>query len=360
MAALVLGIVATGLAAWQLLAPGGASCQTTAWDTTPTATDLPAGWTISASQYDVSRKSMTFLGPAPADSTTNQAVIYATITCYPQGAADSVTRSADAATAAGQQVTTRNDLGDQGFSAVDDSGATFLQLRHADVVVYLAASGDATSDEVDIVASAFDLAMGGDGGNMPIGTIDAGSPGASASALPSDAFLPSDSPAAPELEAALPSAVGNVQLTADSVTGDSILGDDQGSRAIAAALRSAGKQPSDLRLAQASDAAGNADLYLTAFAVNGMDLAAVRQLVLEFVAGSLGRRGHDRHRDAVGPGGDPGELRGRGSDGLPPHAQRDRDHGHGGRPGPGRPGRRRPALTLARSGAGAAGYAPRC
>jgi hypothetical protein len=284
--ALILAVAAVGLVAWRLLlAPGDAACQTTAWDVAPAAENLPAGWTISATQYDVNRKQMTLLGPAPQDQSTTQAVVYATITCYPQGADQSVTRSAGAATSAGQTVTQRADLGQQGFSAVDTSGATFVQFRYGSVVVYLAASGDATSDEVEGVASAFDLSMGGDGAQAPIGTPDAGSaspsqdlssPGASDSPLPSESAA-----AAPELESLLPTKVGDTTLTIESALGTTILGSDQGSRAITAALRTAGKQPDDLRVAQAYDATGTADLSILAVRVVGMDQAALKSLVME-------------------------------------------------------------------------------
>ncbi len=284
LAALVLAVVAVGLLAWRFLAPGDAGCQTTAWDVSPAAEKLPAGWTIGATQYDVNRKQMTLLGPAPQDQGTAQAVVYATITCYPQGAAESVTRSASAATSGGQTVTTRSDLGEQGFSATDTSGASFLQFRHGSVVVYLAASGDATLDEVDGIASAFDVSMGGDGAQAPIGTPDTGSAGPTedlSSAAPSGSPLPSESAAAPELESLLPTKVGDTTLTVESAIGPTILGDDQGSRAITAALRAEGKQPDDLRVAQAYDPTGTADLTVLAVRVVGMKQDALRSLVMD-------------------------------------------------------------------------------
>ncbi len=280
--AVVVALVALGLAVWRTIAPSGSSCQDAAWNTTPRDRDLPADWSVSASQYDVDRKQMTIVGAQPADQATAQAVVYATITCFPSGAADAVTRSADAAAAAGQTVTDRNDLGDQAFSAEDGSGATFVQLRHGDVVVYLAASGDATPSEVDSLASAFDKALGGDGG-----TIAAGAPDAGLSEEPSDGELPSDeagaseSPAAPELEAAIPATIGDVALQTDSVTGVDVLGDDPGARAITAALRADGHTPADLLVAYASDETGASDLSITALAVDGMGEKALRKLVLE-------------------------------------------------------------------------------
>ncbi len=280
--AIVIAFVGVALAAWQLVGQGGASCQAAAWNITPSAGDLPAGWTVSASQYDLNRKLMRFLGPAPTDTTSTQPTVDATITCFPEGAADSVTRSRDAIAASGQSVTTRDDLGDQAFSAVDPGGATLLQLRHGDLVVYIAA-GSGTQDEVEIIASAFDLAMGGNGGNAPIGTLDLGSssPVESASPGASDEGLASGSPVAPELEAMIPSTVGAVQMAVESQTGDAILSDDQNSRAIIAALRAAGKQATDLRLAYGYDGVGNSDLVITVFAVDGMKVSALRQLVLD-------------------------------------------------------------------------------
>jgi hypothetical protein len=282
LVALVIAAIALGLTAWHAIAsPATASCQQAAWDTTPATADLPADWTVSATQYDISRKTISYLGPQPSDSSSNQAVIYATVTCFDQGAADSVTRSAQAAKDAGQSVVDRSDLGDGGFSAADDTGATFLQLRHDKIVVYLAGSGDASSADVDQLASAFDKALGGDGGAVSpanpqssgdLGAVDSSDPNASGA---------SDSPAAPDLVARIPTKVGDVTLTPDSATGSTILGEDQGSRAILAALRAAGKQPDDLRVAQAYDDSGNSDLSVMVVTVDGMPIDKVKSLVLD-------------------------------------------------------------------------------
>lgn len=284
VAALVLSVVGVGLAAWNVITPADGGCQSVAWSATPDAKDLPADWTVASTQYDIARKSMSLLGPASVDETRGQAVVYATITCYPDGAADAVTRSADAATAAGQLVNSRNDLGDGGFSAADDSGATFLQFRHDRVVVYLAASGDATSAEVDRLASAFDRAMGGDGGAVAVGTQDvitsADPTSEAGTAAPSDDVLPSDG-TAPELEARLPTRVGDLVLIVDSATGSLFLGDDQVSRAIAAALRAEGREPDDLAVAQAYDETAESDLSILAVSVDGMSEDKVTAFVLQ-------------------------------------------------------------------------------
>lgn len=284
VAALVLSVVGFGLAAWNVITPADGGCQSVAWSATPDAKDLPAGWTVASTQYDIARKSMSLLGPVSVDETRGQAVVYATITCYPDGAADAVTRSADAATAAGQLVNSRNDLGDGGFSAADESGATFLQFRHDRVVVYLAASGDVTPAAVDQLASAFDRAMGGDGGAVAVGTQDVITSAAPTSepgtAAPSDDVLPSDG-TAPELEARLPTRVGDLVLIVDSATGSLFLGDDQVSRAIVAALRAEGREPDDLAVAQAYDETAESDLSILAVSVDGMSEDKVTAFVLQ-------------------------------------------------------------------------------
>jgi hypothetical protein len=285
-AAIVLALVAVGLAAWRMLVPPDAGCQQQAWDVTPAAEALPAGWVASASQYDIDRKSMSFVGPVPQDEASNQAVIYATVTCFRSGAEDGVARSRAAAEAAGQSVADRTDLGEQAYSALDDSGAAFLQMRSGKTVVYLAASGDASATELDELASAFDMALGGDGGTVATPAVAPTDDQAGASSAPGESPAPgesiaAESQAAPELVAALPTKVGSIALSSDSATGATFLSDDQGSRAIAAALRTAGKSPEDLKVAQAYDQAGASDLSLLAVTVGGLPGDQTRDLVLE-------------------------------------------------------------------------------
>lgn len=293
LALAVVALGALGLVASRLASATVASCQSTAWDAMPSAGGLPAGWSTSATQYDVDRMSMTLLGPPPQDQTSTRAVVYATVTCYPTGAADAVTRSQAASAAAGQTVASRSDLGDQGFTALDPSGASFIQFRHGDVVAYVAASGDATATDVEAVASAFDRALGGDGASSasaasasPASSIDASaesSAPASASVAPSASAetSPSAGAAAPELEAALPGSVAGTTLTIDSAVGSSVLGNDAGSRAIGAALRAQGKSPDDFEVAEAYDPTGSIDLAVYAFRVAGMTGETLERIVLD-------------------------------------------------------------------------------
>ncbi|HEY4754046.1 MAG TPA: hypothetical protein VIH37_12225, partial [Candidatus Limnocylindrales bacterium] len=174
-----------------------------------------------------------------------------------------------------------------GYLATDASGASFLEFRRGDILVDLAASGGATTADIETVASAYDKALGGDGGSVSSqapgasGDLGLASPGAS------DAGASASAPAAPELEKLLPTKVGTVDLTVDSQLGTDVLQDDQGSRAITAALRAAGKTPADLRLAQAYDANQTSPLNLLAVQVDGMDITKVRQMVIDsWLAGS--------------------------------------------------------------------------
>jgi hypothetical protein len=283
LGALVLALVGVGIAATRFLVPGAGSCQEASWDVRPAAGDLPDGFTLSVAQYDINRQQVTFLGPVPADETAAQGVVYVTVTCFEEGAEDAVARSEQAARDASQTVTERDDLGDGGFAATDGNGSNFIQLRHDDVVVYLAGSSDVAGTDVDTIASAYDKALGGDGGAVAVGTVD---PGASASEdplasdLPSEE-VPSDAAVAPELEARLPAAVNGSPLTVDSVLGTELFGEDQSSRAITAALRAAGKTPADLSFAQAYDENQQLDLSMFAVAIDGLSEAKMKEIVLD-------------------------------------------------------------------------------
>lgn len=285
--ALVLALVGTALAVAKFVLPSGdgtaAACQKTAWDVKPATADLPEGYVLSAVQYDINRQQTTLLGPIPADETAAQGVVYVTVTCFADGAADAVARSEQAARDASQSVTPRTDLGDGGFAAVDETGATFLQLRHGNVVVYLAASSDVAGADVDALASAYDKAMGGDGGAVAVGTPDAGTASeepAASDEVPSDE-APSDAAAAPELEALLPTTVNDIALTVDSAIGSDFLVDES-ARAIVAELKALGKDPSDLTWAQGYDETQATDLFLQAIAIDGLPVAKLQSFVKSY------------------------------------------------------------------------------
>jgi hypothetical protein len=277
--AIVIAGVALGLTAWRFLTPSAASCQDTVWSAVPAANELPAQWTARGTTFDLNRRTVTFAGPDPGDGSGAPTVL-ATATCFPQGAADAVGRAAAAAREYGQVVTTKNDFSDGGFESTDTSGAIFLEFQRGDIVVDLAAAGGATATDIETIGSAYDMALGGNGGSIsspaPSASVDLGaaSPGPSAvTGLTHDA---------PELEKLLPTSIGGVAMTVDSALGSAILADDPGSRAAAAALRAAGKTPDDLHFAESYDQTGTLTTSVVAMSVTGLSGTKVDSMVLEW------------------------------------------------------------------------------
>lgn len=281
--AIVIAGVALGLVVWRTFLSAGSSCQSTVWSAQPDANRLPAGWTMKGTTFDTNRRSITFVGAQASDGSAPN--VLATVTCLPDGAAEAVSRAAAAAREMGGDgaVSTRSDLSDGGFEATDASGAIFLEFRRGDVVVDLAASGGATPNDIETVASAYDRALGGNGG-----TISSPAPSGSD-------FQGVDSPApsgdtglthnAPELEKLLPAKAGSLDLTVASELGGAALsGGDQDSRAAIAALAAVGKKPDDLHLAQAAgyDANGDPLLGVSAVSVAGLDAAKVRTVTVDY------------------------------------------------------------------------------
>jgi len=114
-------------------------------------------------------------------------------------------------------------------------------------------------------------------------------------ALPSDTSdLPSDdpaessdepsvseSPAAPILQAALPTAVNGTPLAAQSALGSSILGADPSSRAPGASVSTLGHKPDDLQVAYAYDESGTLDLTVLGFRIDGVDPQQLEPIILD-------------------------------------------------------------------------------
>jgi hypothetical protein len=87
---------------------------------------------------------------------------------------------------------------------------------------------------------------------------------------------------APDLEALLPGTVAGYRLTKGSATGAAVLsGGDAFSRSLTRILTAAGKQPVDLRFANAQDSTGRLELELGVFEVKGMAAAKLRDAIVE-------------------------------------------------------------------------------
>ena len=120
------------------------------------------------------------------------------------------------------------------------------------------------------LAAALPVLAAGCGGGHPSaasGTSVAGTPGVSH--------------AAPELEALLPGRVAGVRLAKGSTTGASVLGPGTGfGRTLTTLLARAGKEPSDLRFANAQDPRGSLELEVGVFAVEGMSASRLRRAIV--------------------------------------------------------------------------------
>jgi hypothetical protein len=303
VAALLLAVVGVVTAVAALMGGGSGSCRTTAWNAVPAVADLPAGWSVGASQVSVDGLTTRLAGPAPADATTDQPVVYAMVSCYGGDAAAGLDRSRAAAEAAGETVIDRSDLGEAGFAIESDvSGTTAVFFRRGGLVAYVAPSGTVEAADletvVDAVEAGVERAVGGVAAAPatsgptagPTSTAPVASEAPTESAAAEASPSPSPSAAAPELLAILPDEVAGTVLATDSATGSDVLGTDAASRALAAALRGLDTTAADLQIAQAYDETGSLDLYLLAFRVPGVPAARLAPAILDtwLLAGSSG------------------------------------------------------------------------
>ena len=301
VAALVLAIVAVGLSAVAFMRPSPAGCQAAAWNAVPIAGEIPAGWTVSATDIYPNSQTTTIHGPIPADGSA-ASTVYLSVTCYGDRAADALSRSQQASMEAGRSVTTLEGMGDAGYTvaavrparAPSSSGAARWSRCSA---------GRASSRMPSCARSArrrtrrCDARSGTAGQRRPPSRAPLQPPSASPSGLPippaSASPEPSQaaaSPAAPELEAHMPRTVAGTTLSVQSATGDQVLGKDAASKALISTLASFGKKPADLQVAQAYDPAGAVDITVLGFRVPGITGAKLLPAVLRtwLFAGATG------------------------------------------------------------------------
>ena len=284
-AALTLGVV-------NALGPGRGGCQANAWDAVPAQATLPGGWALGATDYYVESQTTTLVGPATDGADGGGALVYASVTCFGDSAGDVLERSRTSAKNAGATVGDLTGIGLEGYALSDPStGSSAYHFRRGALVAYLGVSGIVAPAELDQLAAAVGAAMAkAQGGAAPSfaarptpvpGTSE--TPGASAEPSPSASASaePEPSPVAAALEALLPSEVGGIALVKSSATGDAILADDTASRALVAALRSLGKTPSDLLLAQAFDETGTLAASILGFELPGVEGATLRTAIMK-------------------------------------------------------------------------------
>ena len=268
-----------------------ADCQGRAWDAVPEERTLPAGWAVSTMSFFVGNMTVTLEGPA-ADAETGEGVIYATVTCFGGDSAQALARSRAADAGSGTPTSDLDGIGDEGYAIGDDgTGLSALHFRRGDLVAYLVVAGSVPDEELRATATAFDQAMvdarpGQVPTVPPVSTAAPGTPGVEpsfeppGSVAPPASAVPSAEPAAPELEAILPTEIDGTPFVVETFTGADAFGNDAGSRAVTAGLRALGKTPADLELAEVYDEAQSVDLYLFAFRLPGVALDDLRSLVL--------------------------------------------------------------------------------
>ncbi len=302
VAALVLALVAVGLSAAAYLRPSTSSCEVAAWDSVPTVSELPTGWRVTATDVYPDNQTTTITGPVPANGAA-ASTIYASVTCFGDHAADAIARSEQASKDAGRAVTAVDGIGDTAYAiAGDTSGASAIQFRRGSLLAYLASSGTVSQADLRQAGSAVDAAIRRALGDAAATAAPVASPAAPASGSPSGSPEPSGlaspqpsqaaaaSPAAPELEALMPTQVSGTALSVQSATGDQVLGTDAASKALTSALASLGKKPADLQLAQAYDPTNTLDVTILGFRVPGIAVTKLEPAVLQtwLFAGATG------------------------------------------------------------------------
>jgi len=263
------------------------ACRSAAWAAIPDAHDLPTSWTLGSTDLNANGLTVSVLGPASADGTTQQPVTYASVTCYGDVAARAMQQNRDAARAAGSTVVDRVAGGDAYDVVSKSTGSVTTLFRVGGLIGQVADAGTSDSTDLAKITTAVAIAMGdqtaaGNAGPRPsvapAASQDVGSPGQGCGLASTD---PGAGPVAPELEATLPTAVGGATLTTESASADSVFGTDPNGRALAARIRALGANLSDLQLAQACDQSGQLDLSIAAFRLPGKDVAKLRDAIVE-------------------------------------------------------------------------------
>jgi hypothetical protein len=287
LAAGALGFVVFGRAGGDLTA-----CRTEAWSAIPDAGDLPTNWNLGSTDLNANGMTVSILGPAPADGTSSQPVVYASVTCYGDAAATALAENKKAAKAAGSTVTERGTSGEAYDVDNPSTGSVTSLFRVGGLVGQVADAGSASPSDLAAITVAVATAMGNpdaagapglappdDSSQEPLGSDDIG------------AGEPSGSPFAPELEALLPRSISDTTSTASppattplavlSASASEVFGEDPSSRALAARVRSLGSTFDKLQVAQAYDETGAIDLSIIAFRLPDAAVAKLRAAILE-------------------------------------------------------------------------------
>ena len=213
LAAGALGFVVFGRSGGDMTA-----CRTAAWTAIPDTKDLPVDWNLGSTDLNANGMTISVLGPPPPDETTNQPVVYASVTCYGDAAATALAENRKAAKAAGSTVKDRSANGEAYDVDNPSTGSVTTLFRVSDLVGQVAGAGDANDPDLATITSALAKAMGDKAaaGTAPVSSDE---PIGSEEPLGSEdpgAVEPSGSPYATELQALLPTSLGGTTLTFDA------------------------------------------------------------------------------------------------------------------------------------------------
>ena len=289
--AIVLAAAAIGFLILRTAGTDLTACRQSAWSSIPSKDDIPPDWKIGATDLNANGMTVSLLGPAPADSSTGQPVVVASVTCYGDAAATALDENRKAAKAVNASVVDRSGSDAYDVNNPNTGGATTF-LRVGGLVGQVAVSGPVSADDRSTITDALAIAMG-DPEAAGVAPISSDAAVASDEPIPSDqpGVEPSTGPFAPELEAVLPTSIVDrtaagspppeIPLTVFSSSATEIFGQDPGSRALAARVRALGGTVEQLQIAQAYDETGSIDLSIIAFRLPKVDLAKLRSAILE-------------------------------------------------------------------------------
>jgi hypothetical protein len=295
----ILGVVLAAAAIGLLvLRPGGlggggdlTACRQSAWSAIPSKDDLPRDWTLGATDLSANGVTISVLGPASSDGSTDQPVVVASVTCYGDAAQAALDQNKKAAKAIDADVIER-----EGADAYDvnnpNTGGTTTFFRVGGLVGQVADSGTVGPADRSAITEALATAMGepkaaGVGPDSTDAAVGSDEPPSS----DDPGVDASSSPFAPELEAVLPTSIVDhsgtaspaptIPLTVVSNSATEIFGQDPGSRALAARIRTLGGTLEQLQTAQAYDDTGTIDLSIIAFRLPKVDLEKFRTAIIE-------------------------------------------------------------------------------
>jgi hypothetical protein len=279
-------VLAAAALAFTLVGRGGGAdltaCRSAAWAAVPDAKALPAGWSIGSTDLNANGLTVSIVGQG-TDSGTQPPVVYASVTCYGDGAGSALQENRKGAEAAGATVTDRTANG-EAYDVDNPSTQSVTTLfRVGGLVGQIADGGTALPSDLAAITTAVAAAMGDQGAAGTTALAPTDVPGSSGAPTGSDA--PSDEPAAsafaPELELILPTEIAGTPLTIQSNSAAEVFGDDPSSRALGARVRTLGGTLEQLQVAQAYDDTGGIAASIVAFRLPNADGAKLKAAIEE-------------------------------------------------------------------------------